>query len=61
MAREDDELGWSGEKTDRELAAMSIEELGAYVSQLRAEIGRAEATIAAKKNHLGAAGAIFKS
>ena len=43
------------------LEDMSIDDLEEYIGELRAEIGRVEADIAAKRSQLGAAQALFKS
>ena len=43
------------------LGDMSIENLGEYIEQLRAEIARVEADIAEKQSQLGVAQALFKS
>jgi uncharacterized small protein (DUF1192 family) len=40
---------------------LSIEELDAYIEEMRAEIRRVEEKIAAKKAHINAAAGIFKS
>jgi uncharacterized small protein (DUF1192 family) len=45
----------------RNLDVLSIEELNAYIEEMRAEIGRVEEKIAAKKAHINAAAGIFKS
>ena len=45
----------------RPLDNLSIEELTDYVAELKAEIARAEAMIAAKRSHRGAADSLFKS
>jgi len=45
----------------RNLDVLSIEELGAYIEEMRAEIRRVEEKIAAKKAHINAAAGIFKS
>lgn len=42
------------------LEEMSIEALGAYIEELKAEIARAEATIADKQGLRGAAHSLFK-
>ncbi|MDJ0896477.1 MAG: DUF1192 domain-containing protein [Alphaproteobacteria bacterium] len=44
-----------------QLKELSIEELEEYIEQLEAEIERVRADIEAKKSHLGAAAALFKS
>jgi uncharacterized small protein (DUF1192 family) len=44
----------------RDLAALSVGELTAYIDQLRAEIARAEAEINARQSVRGAAEALFK-
>lgn len=46
-------------KPPQPLDAMSVHELEARVEDLKAEIARCEAMIAAKKGHLNAADAIF--
>jgi uncharacterized small protein (DUF1192 family) len=45
----------------RNLDVLSIEELDAYIEEMRAEIRRVEEKIAAKKAHINAAAGIFKS
>ena len=40
---------------------MDIEELNAYIEEMRAEIRRVEEKIAAKQAHLSAASGLFKS
>jgi uncharacterized small protein (DUF1192 family) len=47
--------------TQRDIEALSIEQLQEYISELKAEIERVEADIAAKKLHASAAEAFFKS
>ncbi len=47
-------------KKPKPLDTMSVEELGTYVDELKAEIVRAEAAIAAKTSHLAAAESLFK-
>jgi uncharacterized small protein (DUF1192 family) len=47
--------------TLRDLEPLSIAELQAYIEELKAEIARVEAKITAKRSHLGAAAAFFKS
>ena len=42
------------------LDGWDVEELKHYIARLRAEIGRAEAAIARKEAHRGAADAFFK-
>ena len=44
----------------KDLSAFSIEDLRSYVDLLKAEIARAEATIAKKSAQLDAASSIFK-
>jgi uncharacterized small protein (DUF1192 family) len=44
----------------KDLAVYSVEELRAYIATLKAEIARAEETIAKKSAHLDAASAFFK-
>ena len=44
----------------KDLSGFSIEELGEYVERLKAEIQRAEQTMAAKRAHRGGADALFK-
>ena len=43
------------------LAQMSVEELAAYIEDLKAEIRRVEENMAKKKAHLAAAAGLFKS
>jgi uncharacterized small protein (DUF1192 family) len=45
----------------RNLDVLSIEELNAYIEEMRAEIKRVEEKIAAKKAHINAAAGLFKS
>lgn len=45
----------------KNLEPMSIEELEAYISDLKQEIARAEAEIERKKSHRDAASSIFKN
>jgi uncharacterized small protein (DUF1192 family) len=45
----------------RNLDVLSIEELNAYIEEMRTEIRRVEEKIAAKKAHINAAAGIFKS
>lgn len=45
----------------RDLEPMSIEELENYIAEMKTEIARVEAKIAAKKSHLGAAASFFKT
>ncbi|MBU6499120.1 MAG: DUF1192 domain-containing protein [Rhodospirillales bacterium] len=42
------------------LDALGVEELGEYISELRAEIARAEAEISRKSAHRSAADAFFR-
>ena len=44
----------------KDLVAYSIEDLRGYIALLKAEISRAEATIAQKDRQMDAASAIFK-
>ncbi len=43
-----------------DLTLLGVAELEAYVTELKAEIARAEAVIAAKQSHRTAADALFK-
>lgn len=45
----------------RNLEPMGVEELAAYIEDLREEIARVEADMAKKKKHLAAAESLFKS
>lgn len=45
----------------RNLDPMSIEDLQAYIAEMKEEIARVEAKIAAKQAHLSAAAGLFKS
>jgi uncharacterized small protein (DUF1192 family) len=45
----------------RNLDVMSIEELNAYIDEMKTEIRRVEEKIAAKKAHINAAAGFFKS
>jgi uncharacterized small protein (DUF1192 family) len=47
--------------TLRDLEPLSIAELEGYIEELKTEIKRVEAKIAAKRSHLGAAAAFFKA
>ena len=44
----------------RDLEPLSVAELEGYIDELKGEIRRVEAKIAAKRSHLGAAAAFFK-
>ena len=44
----------------KDLSGFSLEELGLYIERLKAEIGRAEQAIQAKRAHRGGAEALFK-
>ena len=46
--------------TPRDLTALSLDDLSGYIAELRAEIARAEADIAAKSRHRGSAEALFR-
>jgi uncharacterized small protein (DUF1192 family) len=45
----------------KDLEIMSVEALQEYIAELKAEIARAEAQVAAKQDHRKAADAFFKS
>ena len=45
----------------RNLDVMSIEELTAYIEEMKTEIRRVEEKIAAKRAHINAAAGLFKS
>ncbi len=45
----------------RVLDAMSVDELNGYVTDLKAEITRVEAAIEAKRAHMAAMSALFKT
>jgi uncharacterized small protein (DUF1192 family) len=47
--------------TLRNLDPLSIEELQAYIAEMKEEIARVEAKIAAKQAHLSAASGLFKT
>ena len=47
--------------TLRNLDPLSIEELHAYIAEMKEEIARVEAKIAAKQAHLSAAAGLFKT
>ena len=47
--------------TQRDIETLSIEQLEEYIAELKVEIARVEADIAAKKSHASAAEALFKS
>lgn len=47
-------------KKPKPLDAMSVDELRAYIDDLKAEIERVEAAIGSKQAHLAAAAAFFK-
>ncbi len=46
--------------TPKPLDGLSIGELEAYIAELEAEIGRAREAIARKRDHRGAADALFR-
>lgn len=58
MAMEEDEI--RPRLTPLLLDRMGIAELERYITELRAEIGRAEKQIAAKRDHRSAADTLFK-
>lgn len=63
MIDEDDEKPVASAGADslgKPLDGLSLKELHAYVTRLQAEIERAEAAIAAKRDAQGAAESIFK-
>jgi uncharacterized small protein (DUF1192 family) len=61
MAKDDDDLPLRKPSLEpRLLDPLSIEELGAYVAELEAEIARVRAQIQAKTSHRGAADSIFR-
>ncbi|TWT02055.1 DUF1192 domain-containing protein [Reyranella sp. CPCC 100927] len=61
MARDDDELDPRTKKPQpKNLDPMSVEELGDYIAELKAEIGRVEVKIKAKQAHAAAAQMFFK-
>ncbi|OFX04466.1 MAG: DUF1192 domain-containing protein [Alphaproteobacteria bacterium RIFCSPHIGHO2_12_FULL_66_14] len=61
MAFETDDLEPLHKKSQpRNLDPMSVEELGEYISVLKAEIARVEAKIKAKQSHASAAASFFK-
>ncbi|MCW5746841.1 MAG: DUF1192 domain-containing protein [Alphaproteobacteria bacterium] len=61
MAREDDDLEPRTKKAQpRNLDPMSIEELRAYIDEMKAEIARVEDKIKAKQAHAAAAQMFFK-
>jgi uncharacterized small protein (DUF1192 family) len=45
----------------RNLDPLGVEDLQAYIAELRTEIARVEADIARKKKHLSAAESLFKN
>ena len=45
----------------KNLDTLSIEELNSYIAELRAEIERTQAKIAAKEAHLAGAASLFRS
>lgn len=45
----------------RNLEPLGVDELAAYIEELREEIVRVEADMAKKKKHLAAAASLFKS
>lgn len=63
MARDDDEDLPRPRRllTPPPLDRLGVEELHAYITELRGEIGRAEAEIARKQSHRSAAASFFKS
>ncbi|QQS12007.1 MAG: DUF1192 domain-containing protein [Rhodospirillales bacterium] len=61
MARGDDDLEPRHRRVPpKPLDPLSVEELGEYIAELRAEIARAEAEIKAKQAHSAAAALFFK-
>jgi uncharacterized small protein (DUF1192 family) len=57
---EDEFLPPQKETLEKNLDAMSIEELEQYIADLRAEIARAQATIEARQQVRSGADAVFK-
>lgn len=57
---EEDLLPQRQKPKPRDLSLMGIAELEEYIAEMRAEITRVEAEIAAKKKHGGAAAALFR-
>lgn len=47
-------------KTLKNLEPMSIDELNAYINDMKEEIARTEAEITRKKSHMTAASSLFK-
>lgn len=60
MIFDDDTEPKTKKKTLKPLDGYSIDELAAYVADLRTEITRAETEMAKKKNHMAAVDALFK-
>ncbi len=55
-----DDLPRAAKPKPRDLSEMSVAALQDYIADLKGEIARAEAAIAAKQNHRGAAEAFFR-
>jgi uncharacterized small protein (DUF1192 family) len=58
---DEEDIVRSKDWTQRNIEALSIEQLQEYISELKAEIERVEADIVAKKSHASAADLFFKS
>jgi uncharacterized small protein (DUF1192 family) len=60
MARDEDDLPQHRKPPPKDLAPLSVAELGEYITSLEAEIARARAAIAAKESHRAGADSLFK-
>ena len=58
---DEEDIVRSKDWTQRNIEALSIEQLQEYISELKAEIERVQADIVAKKSHASAAESFFKS
>ncbi len=61
MLTDDDNEPRSRPKKPIPLDNLSIDELNAYIGELQAEIGRVETAITAKRAHMAAMSALFKT
>ncbi|MBK19901.1 MAG: DUF1192 domain-containing protein [Rhodospirillaceae bacterium] len=57
---DEDDIVRPNDWTQRDIEKLSIEQLEEYIAELKTEIARVEADIAAKKSHVSAAEALFK-
>lgn len=60
MIFDDDTEPKNRKRTLKPLDSLSVGELAEYIADLQAEIVRAEAEMAKKKNHMAAVDALFK-